>query len=171
MIWWFFIGYVIIGSFMVPRFYAWRLAENRAGLEYWWEPKQVLVLQAIGLGLVWPMVSVMLIHERWVDDLAKEKSRLGYAEKGVDDRKAEALGRLDEVFHKLEFARTMYDSGSGNRVIGALRMNSLCSKAYNENAEKLVNAGWRYDEVYDMFNKYVPESRVIDMIDRAMEKR
>lgn len=151
--------YFLVALALIYPVYLRTVRLNREQPEIWWEPRVLLLFCSVAKSVIWPLYGICVVGdiliERSEERLKKELS--GPIE--PRDRKAIALGKLDDVFLSLDHEKAMLESKGWNPV-NLLKMNHLCTKAYEEHGAELFRSGWSSREVFDLFDRYVPDTRL-----------
>lgn len=151
--------YFLVALALIYPIYLRTVRLNREQAEYWWEPREFLFLYAVGKAIIWPIYGVYVIWETIANhcDERLKKELSGPIE--PRDRKAIALGKLDDVFLALDHDKAMLESKGWNPV-NLLKIDRLCTKAYEEHGVELLRSGWSNREVFDLFDRYIPDTRL-----------
>ena len=151
--------YFLVALALIYPIYLRSVKLNREQPEIWWEPRELLFLGALVKSAVWPLYGIYVIGETLIQ---RSEERLKKELSGPiepRDRKAIALGKLDDVFLSLDHEKAMLESKGWNPV-NIIKMNHLCTKAYEEHGAELYRSGWSNREVFDLFDRYVPDTRL-----------
>lgn len=155
--------YFLVALALIYPIYLRTVRLNREQPEVWWEPREFLLLGALAKSVIWPLYGICVagstLIERSEEHLKKELR--GPIE--PRDRKAIALGKLDDVFLNLDHEKAMLGSKGWNPV-NLLKMNHLCTKAYEEHGAELYRSGWSNDEVYNLFDRYIPDTQIARLL-------
>ena len=149
--------YFLIALALIYPVYLRTVRLNREQPEIWWEPRAFLFLGALAKSVIWPLYGIYVVGDALIQ---RSEERLKKELSGPiepRDRKAIALGKLDDVFLSLDHEKAMLESKGWNPV-NIIKMNNMCSKAYMEHSRALHNSGWDSKEVFEMFDKYVPNT-------------
>lgn len=149
--------YLGMGLLMVYPIYLFSLRRNRKESKQWWIAKEYLALLAVLKATVWWVYLICYL----ILLLKAKAERSLEAELGtipVTDPKALALGRIEDTFVKLEYERALLEAKGWNPW-NLIKINNLSIDAYNKHLDGLYIAGWTRQEIFDMFDKYVPDTR------------
>lgn len=153
----YFLIYFVCGLIMVYPIYLYSLRRNREKSKQWWIAKEYIALLAVLKATVWWVYLicylVLLLKARAERSLEAELGTLP-----VTDPKALALGRIEDTFVKLEYERALLEAKGWNPW-NLIKINNLSIDAYNKHLDELYRAGWSQREIFDMFDKYVPNTR------------
>ena len=151
--------YFLIALALIYPVYLRTVRLNRGQPEIWWEPRAFLFLGALAKSVIWPLYGIYVVGDALIQ---RSEERLKKELSGPiepRDRKAIALGKLDDVFLSLDHEKAMLESKGWNPV-NIIKMNHLCTKAYEEHGAELYRSGWSNREVFDLFDRYVPDTRL-----------
>ena len=154
--------YLGLGLLMVYPIYLYSLRRNRRESKQWWIAKEYIALLSILKATVW---WIYLIYYLVLLVKAKAERSLE-AELGtipVTDPKALALGRIEETFMKLEYEKALLATKGWNPW-NLLKINDMAQGYYNKHYKELYRAGWNHQEIFDMFDKYVPDTRTARLL-------
>ena len=157
MIWFGFFAYLIVGALLFMWFFKMTFAENRKCLPYFWQPKEVIFLWSLGKSLLWPMFFIFVVINRWYSKLEKEKDYENTC--CTNEKKYQALDSAQNTLDKLEFEYQRMGLLGWNPY-RLWKINQMVCAGYDEHRRSLEQAGWGSLEVYEMFDKYVPDTRV-----------
>lgn len=154
--------YLGMGLLMVYPIYLYSLRRNRKESKQWWIAKEYLALLAVLKATVWWVYLICYLVL-----LLKAKAERGLeAEMGtipVTDPKALALGRIEDTFVKLEYERALLEDKGWNPW-NLLKINDKVQGYYYKHHEELYRAGWSRKEIFDMFDKYIPDTRTARLL-------
>ena len=156
-------SYFLVALSLIYPIYLRSVKLNREQPEIWWEPREFLFLGALAKSAVWPLYGSYVIGDNLIQ---RSEERLKKELSGPTeprDRKAIALGKLDNVFLALDHDKAMLESKGWNPV-NLLKMNHLCTKAYEEHGKELYGSGWSNDEVFNLFDRYIPDTRLARLL-------
>lgn len=152
-------SYFLVALALIYPIYLRTVRLNREQPEIWWEPRELLLFCSVAKSVIWPLYGICVVGdiliERSEERLKKELS--GPIE--PRDRKAIALGKLDDVFLSLDHEKAMLESKGWNPV-NIIKMNNMCAKAYEKHETELYRSGWSNREVFDLFDRYIPDTRL-----------
>lgn len=151
--------YFLVALALIYPIYIRSVRLNREQPEIWWEPREFLFLGALAKTVIWPLYGIYVIGDNLIQ---RSEERLKKELSGPiepRDCKAIALGELDDVFLSLDHEKAMLESKGWNPV-NLLKMNHLCTKAYEKHGTELYRSGWSNDEVFNLFDRYIPDTRL-----------
>lgn len=151
--------YFLVALALIYPIYLRSVRLNREQPEIWWEPREFLFLGALAKSFIWPLYGIYVIGDTLIQ---RSEERLKKELSGPiepRDRKAIALGKLDDVFLTLDHEKAMLESKGWN-PINLLKMDHLCVKAYDENRNTLITSGFTPREAFDLFDRYIPNTRL-----------
>lgn len=152
-------SYFLVALALIYPIYLRTVRLNREQPEIWWEPRAFLFLGALAKSVIWPLYGICVVGDIFIE---RSEERLKKELSGPiepRDRKAIALGKLDDVFLSLDHEKAMLESKGWNPV-NIIKMNNMCSKAYMEYETELYRSGWSNREVFDLFDRYIPDTRL-----------
>lgn len=149
--------YLGMGLLMVYPIYLFSLRRNRKQPKRWWIAKEYLALLALLKATVWWVYLiyylVLLLKVKAERSLETELGTIP-----VTDPKALALGRIEETFMKLDYEKALLESKGWNPW-NLIKINDMAQGYYSKHHKELYLAGWSRQEIFDMFDKYVPDTR------------
>lgn len=154
--------YLGMGLLMVYPIYLYSLRRNRKESKQWWIAKEYLAILTIPKAVVWPIYVILYL----IILLRVKAERSLEAELGtipVTDPKALALGRIEDTFVKLEYERALLEAKGWNPW-NLLKINDMAQMYYDKYHKELYRAGWTEQEIFDMFDKYVPNTRTARLL-------
>lgn len=153
----FFLIYFGMGLLMVYPIYLFSLRRNRKQPKRWWIAKEYLALLALLKATVWwcflIYYLVLLLEVKAERSLEAELGTIP-----VTDPKALALGRIEETFMKLDYEKALLETKGWNPW-NLIKINDMAQGYYDKHYKELYRAGWNSQEIFDMFDKYVPDTR------------
>ena len=102
--------YFLVALALIYPIYLRSVRLNREQTEIWWEPRELLFLGALAKSVVWPLYGICVV---WDTLIQRSEERLKKELSGPTeprDRKAKALGNLDDVFLALDHEKAMLES-------------------------------------------------------------
>lgn len=153
----YFLIYLVCGLIMVYPIYLFSLRRNRKESKQWWIAKEYLALLAVLKATVWWVYLIcyliLLLKAKAERSLEDEMGTIP-----VTDPKALALGRIEDTFVKLGYERALLEAKGWNPW-NLIKINDMAQGYYYKHHKELYLAGWTRQEIFDMFDKYVPDTR------------